>query len=562
MNNNEQISKSRIGRLLNSQTAIDFYGRRKVGFIAAIVIVIITLVSLFTQGLNLGLDFEGGNAWDVPASDTFDIHEADQVLRDQGIDTAGARIQRRSSESADVVTVQIEEVSNEKSAAITAALADAAGVDRSEVSVSFTSSTWGKEITEKAIRALVVFFIVVSLFISLRFEWRMAVAAIVAMVHDVIVVVGVYSVFQFEVTPATVVAFLTILGYSLYDTIVVFDRVKENQAKFAVRAHAVPRHRQRLDEPGADALAQHEHRLGPAGAVAAGDRLGSARRGGARGVRARPVHRHGRRASTRRSSWPRRCSPRCTSDTSGKVRRERLTGEPLRAAVIGSSASGRDASRVYAMVGAEEVGTATASESIESVDQPGSTTVRRGPTRRSDCSPTRRGRARRSATDAPPTPAGILGTWQASTARCEGSSATSPTTRRRRHVPRHHAAARRRRRRSAGRSTSLVEPFDDVERRPGASASRPAASSSPRRSPTAWAPASCRCARPASCRGRWSARSTSSSTAPTSSRSTATRSTPASGSWSSTTCSPPAAPPRPRRAWSRRSAASSSASAS
>ena len=116
MNNNEQISKSRIGRLLNSQTAIDFYGRRKVGFIAAIVIVIITLVSLFTQGLNLGLDFEGGNAWDVPASDTFDIHEADQVLRDHGIDTAGARIQRRSSESADVVTVQIEEVSNEKSA--------------------------------------------------------------------------------------------------------------------------------------------------------------------------------------------------------------------------------------------------------------------------------------------------------------------------------------------------------------------------------------------------------------------------------------------------------------
>ena len=234
MNDNEHISKSAIGRLLNSQTAIDFYGRRKVGFTAAIVIVIITIVSLFTQGLNLGLDFEGGNAWDVPASDTFDIDEAEQVLKDNGIDTAGARIQRRSSESTDVITVQIEEVSNEKSSAITASdCADAAGVQPSAVSVAFTSSTWGAEITEKAIRALVVFFIVVSLFISVRFEWRMAVAAFAAMVHDVIAVVGVYSVFQFKVTPATVVAFLTILGYSLYDTIVVFDRVKENQAKFA-----------------------------------------------------------------------------------------------------------------------------------------------------------------------------------------------------------------------------------------------------------------------------------------------------------------------------------------
>ena len=374
MNNNEQISKSRIGRLLNSQTAIDFYGRRKIGFIAGVAIVIITLVSLFTQGLNLGLDFEGGNAWDVPASDTFDIHEADQVLRDQGIDTAGARIQRRSSESADVVTVQIEEVSNEKSAAITAALADAAGVDRSEVSVSFTSSTWGKEITEKAIRALVVFFIVVSLFISLRFEWRMAVAAFAAMVHDVIAVVGVYSVFQFDVSPATVVAFLTILGYSLYDTIVVFDRVKENQAKFASVRTPYPdivniSMNQVLMRSLNTSIASILPVLsllaigwGLLGAVALEEFALALFIGMVSGVYSSIFVATPLLASMHR-------------DTSGKVRRERLTGEPLRAAVIGSSASGRDASRVYAMVGAEEVSTATGSESIESVDQPGSTTV-------------------------------------------------------------------------------------------------------------------------------------------------------------------------------------------
>ena len=102
-----------------------------------------------------------------------------------------------------------------------------------DISISFTSSSWGAEITKSAMRALVIFLIIVSIFISIRFEWRMAVAALAAMAHDVIGAVGVYSVFQFEVTPETVIAFLTILGYSLYDTIVVFDRVQENEAKYA-----------------------------------------------------------------------------------------------------------------------------------------------------------------------------------------------------------------------------------------------------------------------------------------------------------------------------------------
>jgi preprotein translocase subunit SecF len=131
------------------------------------------------------------------------------------------------------VTVQVEELPRDEAAKVTADFAEAAGVSVEEVSFSFTSSTWGAEITKKAVRALVVFIIIVSIFISIRFEWRMAVAAMAAMVNDVVAAVGVYSVFQFNVTPATVIAFLTILGYSLYDTIVVFDRVKENEGKFA-----------------------------------------------------------------------------------------------------------------------------------------------------------------------------------------------------------------------------------------------------------------------------------------------------------------------------------------
>ncbi|MDX2379867.1 MAG: protein translocase subunit SecF [Acidimicrobiia bacterium] len=233
MSRGDHIASTGSGRLFRGQTAIDFYGKRRYGLIVAVAILLITLGSLATRGLNLGLDFEGGVAWDIPASETFGVEEAEDVLAENDISTTGAKVQRRTSDATDVITVQIEEEPAETVAALTVDFADAAGVDPAAVSFSFTSSTWGSEITEKAVRALVIFLIVVAIFISIRFEWRMAAAALAAMAHDVIVTVGVYSVFQFEVTPATVIAFLTILGYSLYDTIVVFDRVKENEGKYA-----------------------------------------------------------------------------------------------------------------------------------------------------------------------------------------------------------------------------------------------------------------------------------------------------------------------------------------
>ena len=116
---------------------------------------------------------------------------------------------------------------------VQAAFAEKAGVSTEEVASSSVSSTWGSTITEKAVRALIVFMVLVSLFIAWRLEWRMAMAAIVAMLHDVLLSVGVYSLLGFEVTPATVVAFLTILGFSLYDTIVVFDKLQENQRRYS-----------------------------------------------------------------------------------------------------------------------------------------------------------------------------------------------------------------------------------------------------------------------------------------------------------------------------------------
>ncbi len=233
MSRADHIATSPTGRLFRGQTAVDFYGHRRIGLVIAVIILVATFGSLFTQGLNLGLDFEGGQAWDVPSSESFGVDEAEAVLSANDVSIAGSKIQTRSSDSESFVTIQIEEVPSETADLLTMEFADAAGVTSDDVSFSFTSASWGGDITEKAVRALVIFLIVVAIFISIRFEWRMAMGGLAAMTHDVLFAVGVYTVFQFELTPATVIAFLTILGYSLYDTIVVFDRIKENEGKYA-----------------------------------------------------------------------------------------------------------------------------------------------------------------------------------------------------------------------------------------------------------------------------------------------------------------------------------------
>ncbi|MGB3735066.1 MAG: protein translocase subunit SecF [Ilumatobacter sp.] len=233
MSRADQIATSGPGRLYRGQTAIDFYGHRKIGLVIAIATFVITVGSLFAQGLNLGLDFEGGQAWDVPAGENFDVDAAEQVLSDNGVDPSSAQIQVRESESRSVIAIQIEVVDEATAQSITDGFAAASSAQSDDLNFEFTSSSWGADITRSAIRALVIFLIIVAIFISIRFEWRMAVAALTAMANDVLFAVGVYTVFQFEVTPATVIAFLTILGYSLYDTIVVFDRVQENEGKYA-----------------------------------------------------------------------------------------------------------------------------------------------------------------------------------------------------------------------------------------------------------------------------------------------------------------------------------------
>ena len=221
-----------FGRLYRGETTFNFIGRRWIGFGFSIALVVITIVSLFARGLNLGIDFQGGVAWEVPAA-SLTIDDVSKVLEDNKLDVTTAKIQELSGADGRRIRAQVGDQPADVRTAVQNALASKAGVEAQDVSVSAVSSSWGRSITEKAVRALIVFFILVSIFISLRFEWKMAVSAILAMVHDVLLSVGVYSVTGFSVTPATVIAFLTILGFSLYDTIVVFDKVHDNTKRLS-----------------------------------------------------------------------------------------------------------------------------------------------------------------------------------------------------------------------------------------------------------------------------------------------------------------------------------------
>ena len=225
-----------FGRLYRGETTFDFIGRRVIGFAVSLIIIVAGAGSLLIQGLDLGIDFRGGVAWEVPSggpSGELTNEDARAVLDANNIESTSAKIQFLTGTELQIMRVQVGDQPEQIRLAVQKSFAQLAKVPVEEVSVASVSSSWGRSITEKALRALIVFFVVVSLYISWRLEWKMALTAIIAMAHDVIISVGVYSLLGFEVTPATVVAFLTILGFSLYDTVVVFDRVLENSKKFA-----------------------------------------------------------------------------------------------------------------------------------------------------------------------------------------------------------------------------------------------------------------------------------------------------------------------------------------
>jgi preprotein translocase subunit SecF len=215
-------------RLYHGESAFDFVGRKRLWATISLVVIVAGLVSLAVRGLNFGIDFKGGTSWEVQTR-TLTVPETDRLLASLGVTQPVVEVLGSgSSRTIDVQANLPKHGRNAKEVAVQDKLAAAAHVSSSAVSVSEVGPTWGGQITRKALRALAIFFVAILIYISLRFEWKMAVAAVVAVIHDILVTVGIYSLTGFQVTPATVVAILTILGYSLYDTIVVFDRVQEN----------------------------------------------------------------------------------------------------------------------------------------------------------------------------------------------------------------------------------------------------------------------------------------------------------------------------------------------
>lgn len=210
-----------VGTLYRGEQNIDFPSLWKKALIGSVALVLISVASFFVRGLNLGIEFEGGTSWEVPAPGAS-VADARDALAGTG--AADAKIQTVGT---DTLRVRSDLEESGAIADVREAMAQLADTDISEVSVTTVGPSWGDEITDKAIRALIWFFIFVAIYIAIRLEWKMAIGALVAVVHDIVISVGIYSLFQFEITPATVIAFLTIMGYSLYDTIVVYDKVRE-----------------------------------------------------------------------------------------------------------------------------------------------------------------------------------------------------------------------------------------------------------------------------------------------------------------------------------------------
>ena len=214
---------SKLGRLNRGETNIDFLKWWKIGLAVSVFLMVVSVGSLLTRGLNLGIDFKGGVSWEVSAPGV----SVDQTRT--ALDAVGEGSAKIQIVGTDIIRVQGPESTIEHTAEVTIALAELAQTDQANVSFSTVGASWGGDVTKSAIRALIFFFIAILIYLSIRLEWRMAVAALVAVFHDVLISVGAYSVFQFEVTPGTVIAFLTILGYSIYDTIVVDDKIRENE---------------------------------------------------------------------------------------------------------------------------------------------------------------------------------------------------------------------------------------------------------------------------------------------------------------------------------------------
>jgi len=211
------------GGLYRGETSIEIIGRRRRWYAVSAFFILLSMGALSIQGLHLGIEFKGGSSFTVTKAGAS-IEDARSAVTAAGV-PGEAIVQTIGSDKIRVQTGALNTVQNN---AVQDALAAKFSVAVESIDTQIVGPSWGKEITRKALYGLFGFLICVMLYLAMAFEPKMAIAAIAAVVHDVFITVGIYALVGFDVTPATVIGFLTILGYSLYDTVVVFDKIREN----------------------------------------------------------------------------------------------------------------------------------------------------------------------------------------------------------------------------------------------------------------------------------------------------------------------------------------------
>lgn len=228
-----EADRSFFSRLYTGTGAFEIIGKRRMWFLITAAILAICIGSIAIRQFSLGIDFEGGTQISIPVSQGITTESVEDVFS-EALGSAPDSVQTAGSGSSETIQVRTETLTAAQTDSVTTALADkfGPGLTQDEVSVSAVSGTWGREITEKMLIALAVFLVIVFVYIAVRFDREMSIAAMASLFFDIVATAGVYSLVGWEVTPATVIGLLTILGFSLYDTVVVFDKVSENTRSF------------------------------------------------------------------------------------------------------------------------------------------------------------------------------------------------------------------------------------------------------------------------------------------------------------------------------------------
>jgi preprotein translocase subunit SecF len=220
------------GRLYRGEVSIDFVGRKKLWYTISGLILVISIVAVLVRGLAFSVDFKGGATYQFSASGATSAEVTSVVDNAHGGPDITVQSISGVGKSAGTHGWQVEtgQLKYSDTVPVQDAIASHFNIPLKNVSVQLVGPSWGSQISKKAYEALIAFLIAIVAYLSIAFEWRMAAAAFVALLHDIVITIGVYALVHFEVSPATVIGLLTILGYSLYDTVVVFDKVRENTA--------------------------------------------------------------------------------------------------------------------------------------------------------------------------------------------------------------------------------------------------------------------------------------------------------------------------------------------